>query len=214
MPTPQRLAQERTTKPYWSAWQSLIACRFGEIAYRLTCFSLRLFLSLFFSLQALLSAVNAARLFSRVFDLELEPETVKERKQNPVLKVRGPMALGQALRVTGEIKLQMGAVESARKDLADSFKLQKRIKEPMLSFYFTGSRLGQADVLWSLAEAALTCGNFEVAKNLANSCLVIYEDLSSSIGLGMVHVTLPPRPPGLAMSSHGSQHGNFVGAML
>lgn len=99
--------------------------------------------------------------------------------------MRGPTALGQALRLTAEIKLQMGAVKSAKLDLEMSFKLQKRIKEGVIAVHYTGSRLGQADVLWTWAEACLTMGDFELSKQLVSSSMVIYEDLSSRIGKGM-----------------------------
>lgn len=106
------------------------------------------------------------------------------------MQVRGPAALGQALRLTAEIKLEMGAIKSAKHDLEMSFKLQKRIKESVIAVYYIGSRLGQADVLWSWGEACLTMGDFDLAKQLINSSMVIYEDLSSRIGQGMSLVLL------------------------
>lgn len=117
-----------------------------------------------------------------MFRSELSFHHIRERRINPLKKVKGPQGLGQALRLTGEIKLQMGANKSAKEDLKLSFELQKRIRKEAICVHLPGSRLGQADVLWSLADCHFTDGNFQTAQQLINNCLAAYEDLQSAIG--------------------------------
>jgi len=157
---------------------------------KLALFGSMVMMALFRLPEALLAAVNAGRFFARLYELELSMSAIKSRRKNPLLKVQGPTALGQALRLTGEIKLQMGANISAREDLERAFMLQKRVKKEIIAFRYGGSRLGQADVLWSLAEAQATEGKYRMAKQLASNCLTTYEDLQSTMGQAIARLLL------------------------
>ncbi len=88
-----------------------------ECAGKLALYSAMIMMSLDRLPESLATAVNACRFFSKIFEHELEFDSIRNRKLNPVLRLKGAPSLGQALRLTGEIKMHLGATKSAKKDL-------------------------------------------------------------------------------------------------
>jgi hypothetical protein len=65
--------------------------------------------------------------------------------------MNGLLQLAKNLRLAGEIKLTLGAHASAAQDLAAALMLESPVKYLIIGVDHKGSRIGQADVLWSLS---------------------------------------------------------------
>ena len=69
--------------------------------------------------EAVDATVACAKFFARLFEKELEVSEIRNRKMNDKIRAKGPGLLGKALRLSGEIKLAMGACTSAGEELSE-----------------------------------------------------------------------------------------------
>ena len=136
-------------------------------------------------IEANTAAVNCARFYAALFERELSLPDIRKRQLTEGLRVRAPGHLSKALRLAGEVKLALGAHSSAADDLAAALLLESPVKYPVVAFVYAGSRVGQADVLWSMSERELQKGNHGQAARLLEDCLRMYEEEGSTMGAGV-----------------------------
>jgi len=154
-----------------------------EVCGHISLYLAMMMLSLNRNHEAMLACRNAARFFRKFCEFELSAEQIQEREKHPEIKMRGPSLYGQALRLAGEVKLQLGCCESAAIDLRNGFALMSPIKEAAISCNYNGSHIGQADILWAMAEMSLTMNDHDKCDFYSRRCLRNYTDLDSPPGI-------------------------------
>jgi len=135
--------------------------------------------------EALEATIFASRFFGYIIRHELSGPQIRLRQRSDGLRLKTPGQLAQAFRVAGEVKLTLGAHVSAAEDLQRALVLSQPIKFAAIGYTSPGSRVGQADVLWSMSECELQKGNHSQAARLIRDCIRMYEEDKSLLGVAM-----------------------------
>ncbi|EKX48335.1 hypothetical protein GUITHDRAFT_105942 [Guillardia theta CCMP2712] len=137
--------------------------------------------------EALDACATACFFFKTVCEYEITGPSIAQRRLDDH-PVKGPASLARGLRLSGEIKLMVGALDSAMEDLKNGYLLECPKKLSVIAFSHLGSPIGQGDCLTALGEIELLTGDFPASSEYLKHGLKAYREVNSEEGISVLKV--------------------------